>query len=142
MTIGKHGALKVHAIRLKPGDDLRDELERFTKENDIQDGFIITAVGSLQYASLRLANQLIISNFEGKFEIVSLVGTLSRDGVHLHVAVADETGKTLGGHVMANCEIYTTAEVIIGEAIELHFSRETDDQTGYRELVINPKLER
>ena len=40
-------------------------------------------------AALRLADGTTRQTFEGPLEIVSLAGTLSRHGLHLHVAVAD-----------------------------------------------------
>lgn len=128
--------MKVFALRLKPGQDLRKEIERFTKERGIKAGFIITTVGSLEKVSLRLADQNNASSFEGKFEIVSLVGTLSQDGVHLHLSLSDSVGRTIGGHLVDGCQIYTTAEIVIGEANGLVFTREADKLTGYKELTI------
>lgn len=127
---------QIYALRLKPGQDLRTELERFTKTMHLQAAYIITGVGSLNFATLRLANESNNTRFEGKFEIVSLVGTLTPDGPHLHLAIADKTGKTLGGHLVVGCEIYTTAEIIIGEAQDLLFTREPDEASGYQELKI------
>ena len=37
--------------------DLREQLEAFVKEKRIHAGFIITTVGSLRQASIRLADQ-------------------------------------------------------------------------------------
>lgn len=128
--------MKIFAFRLRPGQDLRKEIERFTKENGIKAGFIITTVGSLEKVTLRLADQNNVSSFEGKFEIVSLVGTLSQAGVHLHLSVSEGAGKTIGGHLVDGCQIYTTAEIVIGEASGIVFSRETDKLTGYKELTI------
>lgn len=70
-----------------------------------------------------------------RFEIVSLVGTLNKDA-HLHICLSDKDGKTVGGHVLGDLEVFTTAEVVIGEAAELQFSREMDARTGFPELVI------
>jgi predicted DNA-binding protein with PD1-like motif len=131
---GETNHMRVLALRLKPGQDLREQLEAFVKEKRIRAGFIITAVGSLRQASIRLADQSSPTNFAGKFEIVSLVGTLGQDGVHLHVSISDATGKTIGGHLVAGCLIFTTAEILIGDAEGLTFSREPDPDTHYQEL--------
>lgn len=128
--------LKTYALRLKPGQDLRVELEKFTKAHGLRAGFILTTVGSLQKASLRLANQSSATSYEDKFEIVSLVGTLSPAGPHLHLSISDSTGKTIGGHLVEGCIIYTTAEIVIGELKGVRFTREKDEQTGYQELRI------
>lgn len=75
---------------------------------------------------------------EGKYEIVSLVGTLAAEG-HLHASLADDKGGVVGGHVMGEMVVFTTAELVIGECSQVVFSREMDTQTGFHELVINPK---
>lgn len=132
----------VYALRLKPGQDLRVELEKFATTMGLRAGYIITCVGSLNHATLRLANQNASNRFEGKLEIVSLVGTLAPDGPHLHLAVSDNTGKTIGGHLVEGCPIYTTAEILIGEAEDLQFTREQDASSGYKELKIRPRSKR
>jgi predicted DNA-binding protein with PD1-like motif len=133
---GQTQRLRILALRLKPGQDLRQQLELFVKEQRIRAGFLITTVGSLRQASIRLADQSAATNFTGKFEIVSLVGTLGQNGVHLHISISDSAGKTIGGHLVEGCLIYTTAEIVIGEAQGLIFIREPDEETGYQELRI------
>lgn len=134
--MGEAEQLKVYALRLMPKQDLRKQLELFATQHKIQAGLILTAVGSLQKVSLRLADRKESTAFAGKYEIVSLVGTLSPDGVHLHISLSDSTGTTIGGHLVEGCEIYTTAEIVIAEVHGLKFTREQDSQTGYQELKI------
>lgn len=43
-------------------------------------------------------------SLDERFEIVSLTGTLSRHGAHLHIAIADFQGNVVGGHLMDGCE--------------------------------------
>ncbi len=129
--------MKIHAIRLKPYDDLKMELDKFTRSNKLTSGFIITCVGSLLEATIRLANQKVSRNLKDKFEIVSLVGTLSQDGLHLHIALSNSEGKMIGGHLEEGCFIYTTAEIVIGDSDQMRFTRVIDNQTGYDELVIS-----
>ena len=128
--------MKVFTLRLEPEQDLRKELDKFTKENNIQAGVIITCVGSLKQAVLRYSDMEEGIKLTGKFEIVSFVGTLSQDGSHLHMTISDETGKTIGGHIKPGCIIYTTAEIVIGELEDRKFAREMDEKTGYKELKI------
>ncbi len=70
---------------------------------------------------------------------MSLVGTLSQDGLHLHLSVSDHQGHTLGGHLLEGNLIYTTAEIMVGASPEMIFSREHDGSTPYPELQIRPK---
>jgi len=69
-------------------------------------------------------------------EIVSLSGTLSTNGSHIHISVSDGTGQTVGGHLMGECIVYTTAEIIIQSASNLRFTRENDGTTKWKELQI------
>jgi predicted DNA-binding protein with PD1-like motif len=131
--------MKTYALRLRPQQDLRLELEAFAKANDLKAGFIMTCVGSLRHAALRLANKDETTHYEDKFEILSLVGTLSPDGPHLHITLADGAGKTIGGHVQAGNLIYTTAEIVIGELDDVIFSRPIDPETTYDELTISKR---
>ena len=131
---------RVYALRLLPGQDLKQEIVNFAKANDLQAGYIITCVGSLKKAALRLANQPSTTTWDDKFEIVSLVGTLSANhGVHLHASISDGTGKTIGGHVTDGNIIYTTAEIVIGEASNLRFVRKLDSLTTFNELFIEKR---
>ncbi|MET4076124.1 PPC domain-containing DNA-binding protein [Hymenobacter sp. UYCo722] len=138
MPTAHHSSLKTYALRLKPGDDLRQQLTAFVQQNHLVAGTMITCVGSLTVATLRLANQEGPSVYKGHFEIVSLVGTLSTNGSHLHLAVSDSTGRTIGGHLLDGCRVYTTAEIVLGELPQLEFGRETDATFGYQELVVRP----
>jgi predicted DNA-binding protein with PD1-like motif len=129
-----------YALRLRPGDDLRDALLAYVAQQGIKAGTVVTCVGSLTVAALRLANQEGPTEYRGHFEIVSLVGTLSATGgSHLHLSVADSTGRTLGGHLLAGCRVYTTAEIVLAVLPQLEFVRETDPTFGYKELVVKPK---
>jgi len=126
----------VYAFRLHPGADLKAELEKMVKHHQIKAGWIITCVGSLSRFHLRFANQSSGYSGEGYFEIVSLVGTLSITGCHLHISISNEAGSTLGGHLLEGCIVYTTAEVVLGTEPQFIFERELDPETGWRELKI------
>ena len=130
--------MKTFALRLKPNQDLKEELIKFSKLNNIHSGFILTCVGSLKKAVLRLAD-LEVKPFNENFEIVSLTGTICLDEVHLHISIADRDGKVIGGHIKEGCIIFTTAEIIIGLSEDFVLSREFDKITNFKELVINLK---
>ena len=86
---------KVYIFRLNPGEDLRKSIEAFVKEKNIIAGWINTCVGSLTDYTIRFANQQEGNNGSGHFEIVSLTGTVSVNGSHLHISISDSTGKTI-----------------------------------------------
>lgn len=135
--------MKMYAMRLKPGQDLRFEVEKFAHDNNIQSGCIVSCVGSLSHVNLRMADATPenkeYKNMEGTFEIVSLVGTVSTQGYHLHMAVSDEKGQVTGGHLTEDNIVHTTAEIVIFEDETVTYNRELDDQTGFPELVIKSK---
>lgn len=126
----------IHVIRLKPGEDLRQSLTGFVRDHQIKAGWIITCVGSLTQYHLRFANQPQGDTAQGHFEIVSLTGTLSVNGSHLHMAVSDSSGATIGGHLLDGNIVYTTAEIVIGTSDDLEFTREKDGTTPWQELQV------
>jgi uncharacterized protein len=126
----------VHAFRLCPGQDLKQELLNYAASQGIGAAAILTCVGSLSRTALRYAGRRDGATRSGMFEIVSMVGTLGEGGAHLHISLADEHGAMFGGHVLDGCLIHTTAEIVLAELPGLVFHREIDPETGYRELVI------
>jgi uncharacterized protein len=131
--------MKVVPLRLRPGDDLRRELEAWMGQQQEQAGCLISAIGSLSLAQLRFAGATQAKAIRGDLEIVSLSGTLSPDGAHLHIAVAGSSGTVIGGHLCAGSLVRTTAELVIGLLPEWQFRRELDPATGHAELRISPR---
>lgn len=127
---------KPHAFRLKPGQDLKKEILQYVKEKQIKAGWISTCVGSLTNYNIRFANQPEGSSGNGHFEIVSVTGTVSVNGSHLHLSISDSTGKTIGGHLMDSNLVYTTAEIVILSSDEFIFKREKDGSTPWEELQV------
>lgn len=130
---------KTHVFRLKPGTDLKKEVESYVKANDIKAGWISCGVGSLTDYNIRFANQPEGSKGSGHFEIVSLIGTVSINGSHIHISVSDSTGKTIGGHLLDSNFVYTTAEIIIQESDDFVFTREKDGSAPWEELQVKKK---
>ena len=130
-----------YAIRLKPGDDLKKSIQAFVEDKQISAGWIASCAGSLTDYHIRFANKLSGIKGTGHFEIVSLGGTLSTNGSHIHISISDGTGKTIGGHLLDESIVYTTAEIIIQSAPDLLFSREKDGTTQWAELQIKESLD-
>jgi predicted DNA-binding protein with PD1-like motif len=131
--------MKAHPLRLKPGADLKKEIDAYAKATDIKAGWIVTCAGSLTRYNIRFANQPEGNTGMGHFEIVSLTGTVSANGSHIHLSISDSTGKTIGGHLLDNNIIYTTAEIILQEDDNFVFTREKDGTTPWEELQIKKK---
>lgn len=129
-------ATKAYAFRLKPGQDLKQEIQKLVMEKQIKAGWIDTCVGSLANYQIRFANQSEAGTGSGHFEILSLCGTVSIHGSHLHISIGDSTGRTMGGHLTEGNIIYTTAEIVLTASNELEFTRDKDESTGWNELQI------
>ena len=123
-------------IRLLPGDDLRKGVEQALSRIGGKAAFVIAGIGSLKPACLRLADHDQPEIFPGNFEILTLMGSVAPDGAHLHISVADESGKVTGAHVSYGCIIDTTAEILLVILPEWSFSRKFDQATGFPELMI------
>ena len=131
-----------YTFRLKPGDELLGSINAFVLEKNIEAGCILSGVGSLTHVVLRFANREYHSEFDGHFEIVSITGTVSTHGSHIHISVSDGDGKTLGGHLVPGCKIYTTAEIVVAVFDSLVYKRELlENDSGYEELVVYPRQE-
>lgn len=126
-------------LRLTPGEDLRKTLTaafaQLQTEQNVQAACIISAVGSLSRAVLRYAAEPNGTALEEPLELITLSGTLSPDGAHLHASVADAQGNMRGGHVMPGCIVRTTAEIVLAPLPGWEFTRAQDAQTGFKELV-------
>jgi predicted DNA-binding protein with PD1-like motif len=126
-----------YTFRLKAGQDLFDSIQAFVMEKQVMAGCILSGVGSLTYATLRLANREFTSEYDGYFEIVSITGTVSIHGSHLHISISDGDGTTIGGHFESGCKIYTTAEIVLLVFEDLVYKREFAEDSGYEELVVH-----
>lgn len=130
-------------LRLHPGQDLRAALDLVLIEHALIDptlgaAFVLQGIGSLSVAQLRLAGASQVTELRGDLEILTLAGSLSQDGSHLHMALADAQGRVIGGHVVPGCIVRTTAEILLALLPGRRFTRQPDPLTGYLELAIGP----
>ena len=130
--------MRNYTFRLTPGQDLFNSIEMFVRERKIEAGCVLSGVGSLTDAVLRFADREEHAKMAGHFEIVSITGTVSIHGSHLHISIADEHGRTTGGHLVPGCLIYTTAEMVIAAFEDVVYKREYADDSGYEELKVYP----
>jgi predicted DNA-binding protein with PD1-like motif len=133
--------MKTYTFRLKPGQDLFDSILAFIADRKIEAGCVLSSVGSLTHATLRLANREHFNKYEGHFEIVSMTGTAAVSGSHIHISISDGDGVTIGGHLVSGCKIYTTAEIVLAVFDDVVYSRELlEDDSGYEELVVRERF--
>jgi len=132
--------MKQLTFRLKPGQFLKEEIKKIVEKNNIKAGILLSIVGSLKKAVLRMAgseaNNQIIKEWNELFEIVSGTGTVSKEGCHIHISLSDENGNVIGGHLKDGCVINSTAEIIIGILDDVSYKRVYDKNTGFKELNV------
>ena len=116
---------RVFLERLPKDGDLLKEITKFVRKKNIKKG-IIKAIGAVSEAKIGYYNQkkeeYEYTKYNQHLEIVSLLGNISiLDGkpmVHSHIALADDEGKTYGGHLAEGTKIFATelyVEEIKGE---------------------------
>lgn len=122
--------------RLLPGQDLRLEIERLVQEYHVKAGVILSLVGCVTQLCLRVADGKSVKTWNEPFELVSVTGTVSQTGCHVHISASNQEGITYGGHLKEGCLVGTTVELVIAVFEDIEYYREPDEQTGYDELVI------
>ena len=135
--------MKTLPIRLAPGQDLRVALESAVLAHNCRAAFVLSGIGSLSTAGIRLAGAAQPTRLTESMEILTLSGTVAASGdktaSHMHMAISTATGQVLGGHVAPGCLVRTTAEVLLTLLPQWAFSREPDAATGYDELVVRAR---
>ena len=117
------------------GEEIVEKLKELALKENIRLANInaLGAVDDFTVGAYDVKEQKYNSNrFQGVYEIVSLTGSINTMNgeyySHLHMSAADETGKTVGGHlneahISATCEMF--AWLIDGEV-----DRYKDEETG------------
>jgi uncharacterized protein len=127
---------RVFVGRLPHGADLLEAITACCRERGVRMAEI-SAIGALSQARVgyyeqdaKIYREL---GFPGHCEILSLIGTVSvRDGapaVHAHVTLADDEGRSFGGHLIAGCRVFA-CELVITELSGEPLVRGFDETTG------------
>ena len=132
--------MKTFVERLHKGSDLKLEIKRIAEVNHFSAACIINAVGSLSKLRVRtdVQNGKPVIKEYGKVELVSLIGTIGKNGGHLHIHIAggQKNGDVVGGHLIEGCIVHTTVELMFLVIDDKEFFTEFDQKTGFNELVV------
>lgn len=126
----------VYMGRLPYEGDLLEELTKFVVDKGIRGGQI-QVIGAVKKTVVGFYDQEKRQYFTIKIdkpmEILSLIGNISiKDGspfIHAHITLADENGKSWGGHLMAGTVVFA-GEFIIRELEGDDLVRAYDEETG------------
>jgi predicted DNA-binding protein with PD1-like motif len=124
-------------LRLKPHQDIKEELVRFTHENHLKNVIILSVVGSVSTMRVRIADGVTILQKERNMEVVHMSGTITQHRIHIHILGIDTDMQSFGGHLVEGTLVHTTLECALMELSDVYEnSRVFDPETGYDELLI------
>ena len=140
MAQGKLG--RVIAVRLKPGTDVLLGLQEACKRNGINNGVILSAIGSLQDPHFCNPVELPTKagygygetlHLTGPIELTSASGIICHDdqgntNLHVHMTVTDRHGNAHGGHLVEGTKVLLTVDVILAEIEGLVMGRKFDTE--------------
>src|SRR3990167_3884265 len=120
-------SMKTFPLRLTPGQDLRAALEVAVQSQNCRAAFVLSGIGSLSTAGIRLAGAEQPTRLTESMEILTLSGTVAvteggKTASHMHMAISTATG-----------------QVLLALLPDWQFSREPDAATGYDELVVQAR---
>jgi predicted DNA-binding protein with PD1-like motif len=148
---------RVVAARITPNKDLKKEIEHICETNNIKCAAILTLLGSLTECKLRRVYNTSVKRIaydtksgeqindveiydiieeKGPFEIVSAEGTISVNGMHVHLILSDSNGNLYAGHLLEGNIVFTTAEIFLIELPNVVSKRIFDSATGHNELTL------
>lgn len=112
---------RVFALRLDPGDYLLESIKACIQKEGIQDAYIASAIGTLDYCIMHMVMTTSfppVEHFERwedkPLELASIDGIIAGGAPHLHMVVSDHE-KAYAGHLEEGCRILYLAEIVIVE---------------------------
>ena len=126
-------------LKLAPGSDLRLSLEELAQRDGIS-GFVLGVVGNLTKASFQCPGQAEPTVLEGDLEVITLNGTFSPEGVHLHLSLSDGACQVWGGHLEPGTIVQKGVDLLIGvlEQREGRPARQTAAAAPRIEIAVLP----
>jgi predicted DNA-binding protein with PD1-like motif len=111
---------RIVVIRLKYKANLLDGMKKIIQEQHIQNGVILSAVGSLRgYEIHTVSNRdmpsqdTIVKNPTQPVDLVSMNGYVINGRIHAHMTIATPD-RVIAGHVEEGNEVFTFAVITIG----------------------------
>lgn len=131
-----------YLVRLERGEEIVKSIKKLAVDEKIRLGRV-TGIGAVNKVKVGLfkaeEKKYYSKEFEGDMEIVNLSGNISEMNneayIHLHISLADDTNKVVGGH-LNYAYISATGEIII-DVIEGRVDRKYSDEIGLNLLDFN-----
>lgn len=100
-------------IHLEAGADLRGSLEALALQQQAS-GFVLSVVGNMSQACFACPGRDEPTVLQGELEIITLQGTVSPAGVHLHLSFSDPGCQVWGGHLEHGSRVLKGADLLLG----------------------------
>jgi len=100
-------------IHLEAGADLRGSLEALALQQQAS-GFVLSVVGNMSQACFACPGRDEPTVLQGELEIITLQGTVSPAGVHLHLSFSDPGCQVWGGHLEHGSQVLKGADLLLG----------------------------
>ena len=100
-------------LHLEAGSDVRRSLEQLALDHNAG-GFVLSVVGNLSQAAFACPGKSAPTVLAGELEIITLQGTISPDGVHLHLSFSDASCQMWGGHLEHGTLVLRGADLLVG----------------------------
>ena len=100
-------------LQLEPGQDLHVALSDLAAQQHLS-GFVLGVVGNLSQACFRCPGQQKPTRMNGELEVITLNGTFSPSGVHLHLSLSDGACQVWGGHLEPGTVVLKGAQLLLG----------------------------
>ena len=124
-------------LKLAPGSDLRLSLEELAQRDGIS-GFVLGVVGNLTKASFQCPGQADPTVLEGDLEVITLNGTFSPEGVHLHLSLSDGACQVWGGHLEPGTIVQKGVDLLVGVLEQRESSPAQQSSTPRLEIAVLP----
>jgi len=121
MVFGGAQLQEIFRLRLDRDDLVLESILGAVKEHEIQDGAVLTAVGSVQdctfhnVKSVAPAAEQQYTTVKGPTEILNANGIIAAGEPHLHVTLSNLAKGAFGGHLEKGCRVLYRAEITIAK---------------------------
>ncbi len=134
---------RVVAFRLQPGMDVLNGIEEMCHRENIQNGVILSGIGSLNGAVF--CNPVPMKDKKagygygaptvlyGPIELTAAAGMICHDDdgnilLHIHMSMSDQHGTGHGGHLIEGTKVLLTADFVIAQLDGLVMGRRFDKE--------------
>jgi uncharacterized protein len=123
-------------IRLQKGEKVLETINSFLEEKQIRGGFIqgIGAVSSAEVGYYEMEKkQYLWESYNEDMEVISLMGSITELGPHLHIVLSDKQFKLHGGH-LKEATVAATLEIFLTEMKKIRRKEDTNSGLKLMEL--------